>query len=1087
MYPYAIGLDIGITSVGWASIALDEKDRPYGIIGMGSRIFDAAEQPKTGDSLAAPRREARSARRRLRRHRHRNERIRALLLRENVLTESALSLLLEGQLPDIYALRVKALDEPITNEELARILIHISQRRGFKSNRKAAVSKEDGELLTAVDANKERMAQNGYRTVAEMFLKDAIYQEHRRNKGGKYISTVSRDMVEEEVRKIFAAQREFGNKATSEKLENDYLEILLSQRSFDEGPGEESPYSGSQIERMIGKCTFEPEELRAAKATYSFEYFSLLEAINHIRVTTNRKSEPLTGEQRMRLVALAHHSASVTYARIRKELHLSDDQTFNMVSYRKEMSTEEAEKKTKFPYMQAYHKMRLAFDGIAKGHFDGITKEQRNEIGNVLSKFKTSAKIRPALAEAGLSEIDIDAAETLNFSKFGHISVKACDKIIPYLEQGMKYSDACTAAGYDFKGHGGNEKTELLPPLSEDDKNTLTSPVVLRAISQSIKVVNAIIRERGCSPTFINIELAREMAKDFQERNQIKKEQEENRANNERIMKRLREEYRISHPTGQDLVKFRLFEEQGGVCAYSLKQMSLEHLFDADYAEVDHIIPYSISFDDSRKNKVLVFSNENRDKGNRLPMQYLTGERRDRFVVWVNSCVRNYAKRKNLLKEEITEEDRNKFIERNLQDTKTAASFLLNYIQDHLLFAPFETDRKKHVTAVNGSVTSYLRKRWGISKVRANGDLHHAVDALVIACTTDGMIQKVGRYAQYRENRYARDVEDRFVVDPDTGEIVGEFPYPWKMFRKELEARLSSDPRTVVRDLGIPFYLQDDIPLRPLFVSRMPRRKVTGAAHKETIKSAKELENGLLIVKKPLTTLKLDKKGEISGYYMPESDRLLYEALKAQLQRFGGDGKKAFAEPFHKPKSDGTQGPVVNKVKLCEPTNLNVSVHGGKGAADNDSMVRIDVFYVENDGYYFVPIYVADTLKPELPNKGCVQGKPYAEWKEMNDANFIFSLYPNDLFKATHKNAIKMSKAQEESDLPESFEVKSSLLYFCSADISTGSVVCENHDSSYKVKKLGIKTLESMEKYAVDVLGEFHPVKREVRQSFCRK
>lgn len=238
MLPYAIGLDIGITSVGWATVALDENDWPYGIIGMGSRIFDAAEQPKTGESLAAPRREARSARRRLRRHRHRNERIRMLILREKLLTEDQLLHLFEGKLPDVYSLRVKALDERVSDEEFARILIHISQRRGFKSNRKGAASKEDGELLAAVSANLARMQQQGYRTVAEMYLKDPVYQEHRRNKGGKYIATVSRDMVEDEVRQIFAAQRACGNPAVTAALEEAYVEILLSQRSFDDGPGE---------------------------------------------------------------------------------------------------------------------------------------------------------------------------------------------------------------------------------------------------------------------------------------------------------------------------------------------------------------------------------------------------------------------------------------------------------------------------------------------------------------------------------------------------------------------------------------------------------------------------------------------------------------------------------------------------------------------------------------------------------------------------------------------------------------------------------------------------------------------------------
>lgn len=152
MYPYAIGFDIGIASVGWAVVTLDGEDRPFGIINMGSRVFDAAEQPKTGDSLAAPRREARSARRRLRRHQHRLERIRRLLIVEKVVSQAELDTLFDGKLEDIYALRVKALDAPVSNTEFARILLHIAQRRGFKSNRKSGTSKEDGELLAAVTA-----------------------------------------------------------------------------------------------------------------------------------------------------------------------------------------------------------------------------------------------------------------------------------------------------------------------------------------------------------------------------------------------------------------------------------------------------------------------------------------------------------------------------------------------------------------------------------------------------------------------------------------------------------------------------------------------------------------------------------------------------------------------------------------------------------------------------------------------------------------------------------------------------------------------------------------------------------------------
>ena len=105
----------------------------------------------------------------------------------------------------------------------------------------------------------------------------------------------------------------------------------------------------------------------------------------------------------------------------------------------------------------------------------------------------------------------------------------------------------------------------------------------------------------------------------------------------------------------------------------------------------------------------------------------------------------------------------------------------------------------------------------------------------------------------------------------------------------------------------------------------------------------------------------------------------------------------------------------------------------------------------------------------------------------MRDEDFIFSLYPNDLFRAAHKSALKLTKAQKDADLPDSYETKSELLYFISANISVASISSRNHDNSYEIKGLGIKTLESLEKYTVDILGEYHPVKREKRQGFQGK
>lgn len=1089
---YAIGLDVGITSVGFAVIALDYEENPWGIIRLGVRIFDAAEHPKTGASLALPRREARSARRRLRRHQHRLFRIKKLLVDRKIITEENLANLYEGELSDIYELRVKALDKIISNEELTRILLHLAQRRGFKSNRKSETNeKEAGKLLSAISENQKRMQEKGYRTVGEMLLKDDLFQEHKRNKGGEYITTVHRDMIADEANKIINKQLELGNNDLTDDFKEAYLNILLSQRQFDEGPGEPSKYGGSQILKMIGKCTFETDELRAAKACYSFEYSNLLQKVNHLGLLIKGSTIRLDGEQRKKVIALAFQKADLKYSQIRKELCLSDDVRFNSITY-KDDDFEALEKKTKFNFLPVYHQIRKALDKINKNHIDNFDKKILDEIGNILTIYKGDDKRSEELIKLGINKEEIDALLTIGgLSKFGHLSLKVLRKIIPYLEQGMIYNEACEAAGYNFRAHTNNEKTFLLP-TNKDEMENVTSPVARRAIAQTIKVINAIIREQGCSPSYIKIELAREMSKDFDERLKLKKSMDENQAVNDRIRERLVNEFKINNPSGQDILKLKLWTEQDGISPYSQKHIELQRLFETGYAEIDHIVPYSISFDDTMKNKVLVFAHENQHKGNRLPLQYITekyGQKEaDKYIVWVQNNVRNYKKKQNLLKPEIMEEDFNKFKERNLTDTKTISRFLYNYINDYLEFAPSDTGRKKKVTAVNGAITSYLRKRWGITKIRENGDIHHAVDALVVACTTDKMIRDLSTYSSYKEMEYVHTDKENIAANPITGEIVKRFPYPWDDFRQELTARLSDNPAVALRKLNLIFYSTMDLnDIKPIFVSRMPRHKVTGAAHKETVKSARHIEDGLLLKKVDLTSLRLNKDGEIENYYAPESDTLLYESLKKRLLEFGNDGKKAFTKPFYKPTADGKKAPLVKKVKIYEKTTLNVPVQNNNGVADNDSMVRVDVFKVNNDGYYLVPIYVADTLKPILPNKAIVAYKKYDDWPEMKEENFVFSLYPNDLLKITHRKELKFSKVNKASELPSNLFIKEQLTYYKATNISTGAINVITHDNSYKAESLGVKTLFNLEKYQVDVLGNYTKVNKEVRQPFTRK
>lgn len=67
-------------------------------------------------------------------------------------------------------------------------------------------------------------------------------------------------------------------------------------------------------------------------------------------------------------------------------------------------------------------------------------------------------------------------------------------------------------------------------------------------------------------------------------------------------------------------------------------------------------------------------------------------------------------------------------------------------------------------------------------------------------------------------------------------------------------------------------------------------------------------------------------------------------------------------------------------MKTYGKSSLNVAACGG--IADNGGMVRIDAFYVEDDGYYFVPVYTAGTVKMQLPQKAVAQGAAVDDWKK---------------------------------------------------------------------------------------------------------
>jgi CRISPR-associated endonuclease Csn1 len=161
----------------------------------------------------------------------------------------------------------------------------------------------------------------------------------------------------------------------------------------------------------------------------------------------------------------------------------------------------------------------------------------------------------------------------------------------------------------------------------------------------------------------------------------------------------------------------------------------------------------------------------------------------------------------------------------------------------------------------------------------------------------------------------------------------------------------------------------------------------------------------------------------------------------------------------------------VKKVKIYEKSTLNVPVN--QGVAKNGDMIRVDVFHVDGDGYYFVPIYVADTVKKELPCRAAVAHKPIEDWKAMDESNFLFSLYPGDLVHIGNNTPIKLKLATGAEGSPV-LETRDSLLYYNGYDTYGGTLNLSTHDRRYG-QRMGGKTLSLIEKYQVDVLGNYAP------------
>lgn len=1070
---YRIGLDIGITSVGWCAVETDAFGEPLRILELGARIFDKAEVPKTGAPLAEARRLARGSRRRLRRKAHRLQKAREIFLGKNVVPDAG------GR--NVNELRAEGLDKKLSPQEFAAVLMLLIKRRGFASNSKAQTEAEDGKLKKALKDNDSLMKEKGYRTVGEMLVKECastvidgngvtktIYRT--RNKAGQYTHSVSREAIRSEIEMLFGAQSGFGNPLAVADVREAILEVFDRQRNYDEGPGKGSPYSA---EYKIGKCEFLPDEERAPKSSATFERFAALQKVTHLRITVNGAVRRLTEDEREKLLVAIGSSIRTDYKKVRKVLGLEDDARFVGLKYyskkKKQDDPETAEKRT----FVTFERSRAIADRLLKEHRDIDTIDA---VAYVLAHAKSDDKRRALFAAyegtKGISADEIESLLEVDGSKFGHLSVKAMKKILPYLEQGARYDEACKSADFDHSRQNGSSGGDVKWSDLRDELNEINSPVVRRAVSQTVKVVKAIVAKYG-APVAINVELARDMGKSAKERHEEATEQNERRKYNDTLRDQIAKDFNVA-PTRERLVIRKLYDEQNGKCPYTGEVIDINRLYEPNYVQVDHIIPYSRSFNDSFNNKVLVKTRANQEKGNKTPFEWLfTSEKWNDYFDRV--CVmyaHNTAKKFNLLRESF---DENEMKDRALNDTRYISRFVLGFLRERVGFADCSMGPQRTV-AVKGAMTAQLRKQWGIGKIREDGDIHHAVDAAIIACVTPRIVRRLSlAYKQEREGR---------AKAHDAGRI----SEPYKGFADELAARCLPDGnemKTRLLSLGRGERLAEDV--RPIFVSRMPRRKAKGALHQETVKSSKHLESGILIRKVALQSLQLgkDENGApyIKNYFRPEDDRRTYELLLSKLVEAGGDAKVAFKEKVYKPTKDGRPGNEIKRVKLYEPIGAGVYCNVRGGVAGNDSMVRVDIFS-KGGKYYCVPVYTADIYAGRLPDRAATRDKKFEYWDVMDETyKFEFALYPNDLIWIKHKSGIKLTKQHDNADskLPETCVMHEGFVYYKGLNISTAAAAIITHDNCYSTSSMGVKTLEAIRKCSVDVLGNISFVREEKR------
>ena len=1017
-----LGVDGGIASIGWAVLDVPD-DEPGRILGAGVWMFDAPETDKDRTPKNALRRQHRGQRRVIRRRRQRIAELRRLFAARGLLNDAGRDAL---RLPglDPWKLRAAALDRTLTPTELAAALGHIARHRGFRSNSKrdkgANAPADTSKMLKAIAATEERLGQ--WRTAGEMFATDPDYATRKRNRGGDFSRSILRRDLEAETRAIFAAQRRLGNGRADEELEARFADLAFWQRPLQDSEG------------MVQRCPFEPAEKRTARRGYTFELFRLLSRLNALRLTSGGQELPLAPDQVATIAADFGHQnqKKISYRTIRRLLDLDPRTRFAGVTAEDEGNDVVARSGNA---AEGTHTLRAILgEGLWRGML--AKPETLDRIAEVITFRDDPARIRMGLDETGIEPAAIEAimagVAAGTFARFtgaGHISAKAARALIEPLRRGLVYSEACKEAGYDHAAR---------PAVALDD---IRNPVARKALSEMLKQVRAVVHEYG-RPDLIHVELARDVGKSAEERDEIRKGIEDRNKTKDKRRSEF-EELLGRAPSDDEFLRYELWKEQNGRCLYSDDPIPPQALVATDNSvQVDHILPWSRFGDDSFINKTLCTAHANQAKRGRTPFEWFSADRPaqawEEFAARVDGCkMMKGAKKRGFYLRRNAAEVEERFRTRNLNDTRYATRILLD-----LLARLYPKDGTRPLRARPGALTAKLRRVWGLEDIkkdeagkRRQDDRHHALDAIVIAATSESMLNSLTRAAQAAERAGAPRGFDFGLVEE-----------PWPGFREVARAAVER-----------------------VFVARPERRRARGETHAATIRQIREIDGAAVVFeRKPIEKLTLKDLEEIptpAPYGRIADPAKLRDATVAALRGWIEAGKPKDALP-RSPKGD-----VIRKVRV--PTKDKVAVEVRGGTADRGEMARVDVF-AETDKrgrrrFHLVPVYphqVADRARwPAPPDRAVVAFKPENEWTLIDGGfEFLFSLYQNSL--------VEVAKPDGESIGG----------YFKGMDRQGAQVTLASPESAQsQTRGIGSKTLLQFRKLTVGRLGTVAPIERETR------